>query len=573
MDAYREACQELVAAAKAENPHCLLGYSHCMHNEFLDQSMWDVVFFNDYMYTGDQLQRSLKYRGHVEWLIREHAVDKPFVLGEFGLSVSPSGPGKMGYGGNTLAEQRDGDIYMVQSMIDAGGQGGCLFMWRDGWWKFGDEMTHDDHPEEWYGVLGIDDWDSDPRGTPRPVYYAFKEYNQLILTEPRQMAAYEGGEVPVHACVTDKAKELHCRIDGGEWVAMPRTSPSWHRTRFEDVQPGHHTVEVKAELELPETKAFHRKVDVVVVGEKTGLPRLRLMTDKTAYDYGETAHISIDAVSESGAPIANLPVVLTYANHGSGGENTVEGKTDANGVFRDTFPLFAKHSFITVAAGGDAKPYGIPLRVTDAAIIELKQHELLDLESLDEGTVIESFDYEDDTELAKVRGRVLTAEGAGLEVTRETEHSHTGTSALSLLLKPTSKECWGFTEMLFPAPMDLSEAVAGSCRVFGDGSNAELKLMLVDADGERWFDEHVTIDFKGWREIRFDLQHLQRDPFDGVGDGDGRPDLRKVAGLAFTVNSRHASPVQLIIDDLRTLVYAANITTKMGPLDAPHEPR
>jgi len=46
-----------------------------MRNEFLDQSMWDVVFFNDYMYTGDQLKRSLKYRGHVEWLIREHAAE------------------------------------------------------------------------------------------------------------------------------------------------------------------------------------------------------------------------------------------------------------------------------------------------------------------------------------------------------------------------------------------------------------------------------------------------------------------------------------------------------------------
>jgi len=553
MDAYRAACRELVAAAKAEDPTCLLGYSHCMKNEFLDQSMWDIVFFNDYMYTGDQLKRSLKYRGHVEWLIREHAGGKPFVLGEFGLAVSPSGEGNMGYGGNTLEEQRDGDLFMVQSMIDAGGQGGCLFMWRDGWWKFGDEMTHDDHPEEWYGILGIDDWDSDPRGTPRPVYYAFKEYNQLILTEPRQMVAYEGAEVPVDAYVTDKAKDLHCRIDEGEWVAMQETSPSWRRARFTDLQPGHHTVEVKAQLDLPDTKLFHRKIDVVVAGDKTSLPRLTLTTDKTAYDYGDTAAVKIEAVSESGEPMADLPVVLTYANHGSGGENTVEGKTGADGVFQDTLPLFAKPSFITVGAGADAKPYGIPFRVTDAAIIEVKSHEVLDLTSLAEGPVIESFDYEDDAALAKVRGRVLAAKGSDFEVTRETEHNHTGTSALSLRLNPANRDSWGFAEIFFPAPMDLGKTVAGSVRVFGDESNATLKLMLIDTDGERWFDEQIQIDFEGWREIRFDLQHLQRDPSDGITNGDGRPNLEKVAGLAFTVLSANDKPTRLVTDALRIL--------------------
>lgn len=562
MAAYTQACRELVMAAKAEDPTCLLGYSHCMRNEALDQSMWDVVFFNDYMYTGDQLKRSLKYRGHVEWLIRKHAAGKPFVLGEFGLSVSPSGVGNMGYGGNTLEEQRDGAIHMYQSMIDAGGQGGCLFMWRDGWWKFGDKMTHDDHAEEWYGVLGIDDSDADPRGTPRPVYYAFNEYNQLILTEPRHMAAYEGGEVPVHAYVMDDAKGLRCRIDGGEWIALEQTSPSWRRTRFTGLRPGHHKVEVRAQFELPGAKMFRRTIDVVVADDQTSLPRLTLTTDKTAYDYGDTAAIKVEAISEAGQPMADLPVVLTYADHCSGEGDTVEGKTGADGVFRDDFPLFIKPSYITVGAGSDAKPYGVPFRMTDAAIIQVRNAPPLELDTLASEAVIETFDYKSDVALAAARGRVLAADETVFEATRDTDLRWHGISALSLRLSPARRNSWGFSELFFPAPKDLSGVLAGSVQIHGDETGAQLKLMLIDEDGERWFDEPIRIDFKGWRDVRLDLRHLQRDPFDGIKSGDGRPNPIKVAGLAFAVNVRDSSPVTLVIDHLTKLVLPGEASGK-----------
>ena len=74
-------------------------------------------------------------------------------------------------------------------------------MWIDGWWKAGNELVHDDHAEEWYGLLSADEED---RGIPRPVYYALAEYNRQLL---------EDGDVPPH----EEAEDLY-RV---QWVCAP----------------------------------------------------------------------------------------------------------------------------------------------------------------------------------------------------------------------------------------------------------------------------------------------------------------------------------------------------------------
>ena len=348
---------------------------------------------------------------------------------------------------------------------------------------------------------------------------------------------------------------------------MRRTSPSWYRVDFDGLTAGLHTVEVKAQLDFSEPKNFHRKIDVVVAAENTGLPRLKLTKDKTTYKYGETAKVRIEAVSESDEPIANLPVVLTYANHLDGGCRTVEGKTDRKGIFRDEAPLFVKPSYITVGAGADAKPYGVPFRMTDAVVIQIWGAAPENLDALVAGKAIETFDFHSDSAWSARQGRVFAASEAVFAIEREVQRSYDGLSALSLSLKPANRDSWGFAEFLFPKNKDLSESRAVSMQLLGDGSDAQLKLMLIDEDGERWFDEPVDINFRGWQEIRFSLRQLQRDPSDGVNSGDGRPNLNNVSALACILNAKGGKPVKVVIDDLRELMevgsgaYRTNIGT------------
>ncbi|MBT4823357.1 MAG: hypothetical protein HON70_47075 [Lentisphaerae bacterium] len=548
MDAYNRACQELKAAARKEDPSCLVTYSHCSRNDFLDQSEWDVIFFNDYMYAPHTVSKALKYRGHVEWLRKMHAAGKPFVLGEFGLSVSKSGQGNMGYGGNTLAEQRDGDLHMYQAMIDAGGQGGCLFMWRDGWWKHGDKMTHDDHAEEWYGVLGIDTWESDARGTPRPVYHGFKAYNQLILTEPRQMVVYSR-EVPVDAYVTKHVTGLRCRVDGGPWREMERRSPSWRRGSFSGLDKGRHTVEVEATTDLADVPRIHRTVDVLAGDSARMLPTLTLTTDRTTYDYGDTLLVRVRTKKGDGTPLSNVAFVGTYEDHGNHLGREFQGTTDANGIFKTRFPLFTRPTFITLAAGADVRTHGVPHRMADAAIVKVKGLLEIDVAAAARGPgrSVESFEYGTKAAFGRVLGRVLEG-GATFAVDLDGNNVKQGDAALRLRLEPKSKGGWGFAEILFRRADDISEARAISYWLYGDGSRHTVKVMMIDADGERWLDEPVTVDFRGWKRIVFSPRAPQRDPHDGIADGDGRPNPNQLGGLAFAVVKGSERGSTLLID-------------------------
>jgi len=72
--------------------------------------------------------------------------------------------------------------------------------------------------------------------------------------------------------------------------------------------------------------------------------------------------------------------------------------------------------------------------------------------------------------------------------------------------------------------------------------------MLIDRDGERRLDDPIHVNFNGWRRIVFSSKAVQRDPFDGIKDGDGRPNPDQVAGLAFAVVASGENASTIIID-------------------------
>lgn len=82
----------LQQASRAADPAALLSFSNFTAVDFLDTATWDVVSFNSYPYFSETVRSVLGYRGYTEWLARR-AWPRAFVMTEFGLSVSPDGPG------------------------------------------------------------------------------------------------------------------------------------------------------------------------------------------------------------------------------------------------------------------------------------------------------------------------------------------------------------------------------------------------------------------------------------------------------------------------------------------------
>jgi hypothetical protein len=171
--------KEAVKVVRNIDPDRLISASLWVPTDFLDTSMLDFVCFNIYNYGSPMITQDMGYDNYIRCLKKIHAQDKPLVISEFGYSVSPLGPGNYEYGGNTEDMQKEGIINNVKQIISAGATGFCVFEWIDEWWKnfdySGDARKHErDDPEEWFGILGIADDNSDIQGTPRPAYYSLR---------------------------------------------------------------------------------------------------------------------------------------------------------------------------------------------------------------------------------------------------------------------------------------------------------------------------------------------------------------------------------------------------------------
>jgi len=175
-----------------EHPGVPVSFSNTEFGNFVDMNLFDMSAYNMYIGGSGANGHVQKYPGMVRWY-KNQSPDNPLLITEFGLSVSPTGQGNYGYGGNTLTEQADGTIYMYRSLIDGNAQGGAAFHYLDAWWKMGELDEHDDHPQEWYGFWA-QDGETD---TARPAWDALKAYNACIVTVPKNGDIYDTKNIPL----------------------------------------------------------------------------------------------------------------------------------------------------------------------------------------------------------------------------------------------------------------------------------------------------------------------------------------------------------------------------------------
>lgn len=177
--------------------------------EYLNERIFDVYGFNTYDYKEGLPGFTQGFANHFKYLKELNGEDKPVLVTEFGMSVSPIGWGL--YGGNTRETQANHVIGNFSDLLDSEVAGICPFYYADGWWKAGDPEVHNPYPEEWFGYWGYAD-DQDTIGYPRPIWYEFKEYNQALVASPRNQHIYRN-EVPMEFYLNDEVSNIKVVYD------------------------------------------------------------------------------------------------------------------------------------------------------------------------------------------------------------------------------------------------------------------------------------------------------------------------------------------------------------------------
>jgi hypothetical protein len=151
------------------------------------------------------------FKDYIRGLYELNGLKKPLIITEFGYSVSHSGHGR--YGGNTLTQQSDGMIANYRDLIDAGAVGMCPFYYADGWWKGGDPLHHNpEQPEEWFGFWGYSDG-NDRYGSPRPVWFAMRDYMKALIISPKNDTIYTTNKIPLELYTDPEAKKVVVKVN------------------------------------------------------------------------------------------------------------------------------------------------------------------------------------------------------------------------------------------------------------------------------------------------------------------------------------------------------------------------
>lgn len=168
--------------------------ANAMISDYMDESLFDVYAYNCYDHNEAQTA-TMGFTDYIKGLNELNGLDKPFITTEFGYSISHKGYGL--YGGNTLKQQSEGLIANYRDLIDAGAVGMCPFYYADGWWKGGDKNSHGlDQPEEWFGFWGYSD-PNDKYGSPRPVWFAMRDYMKGLIVSPKNNSIHIGNSIPL----------------------------------------------------------------------------------------------------------------------------------------------------------------------------------------------------------------------------------------------------------------------------------------------------------------------------------------------------------------------------------------
>ena len=361
--------KRLIDIIRKEDPNRPISMTNAYWTLWLDQSIWDVVSFNSYSYC--DFARDIGYANFVKNLKSIHSEGRPFLVTEFGLSVSPEGSGKGSYGGNTEEEQAEGLVTYFRELIDGGAAGGCVFEWNDEWWKAGNPAVHDADAEEWFGIIGIEK-KGNPIGTPRKAYYDLKEELKLVVTKPT-----EGHRVldniDIEINTSPGIFKVQYRIDGGEWIYLFKREDWWRETiDASSMQTGLHLLTIKG---LDGEREIIRKVNIIKCKDRKDLLspiHIELTTDKESYKNGDIIELKAHLTDKEGAPLKNHDIKLGMLNSINSYSRRWAGRTDDKGFFSKTIPVIGRGNewYYIFWAGAEIEDYSYKTRTGEISYVK-----------------------------------------------------------------------------------------------------------------------------------------------------------------------------------------------------------
>ena len=348
--------------------------ANAMISDWMDQTMFDVYAYNCYGYNEGQTA-TMGFRDYIKGLNELNGLDKPFIITEFGHSVSPKG-GFGSFGSRTLKEQSEGLVSNYRDLMDTGAVGMCPFYYADGWWKGGEKSIHNkDQPEEWFGFWGYKDV-NDKYGSPRPVWFAMRDYMKGLIISPKNKTIHTNTTIPLEFYNDASIKKVVVKNRDEVIYSKNITSEGYFADQLSINPVGIEAMELAFEFFDSEDNSVKNE-SIIILASKTAieLPKLTIeVTPEKDLNESKNASIKTEIVTNENFKLIG-DLIVSYNTHlgwdvGPQVSVSVNDQMDEKVITSENFFIIPDNCWVVNASAGISVRYGkFTFKIHDQKII------------------------------------------------------------------------------------------------------------------------------------------------------------------------------------------------------------
>ena len=347
--------------------------ANAMISDYIDENIFDVYAYNCYDHAEAQTA-TMGFKDYIKGLVDLNGRTKPFITTEFGYSVSHKGFGR--YGGQTLTQQSNGLIANYRDLLDAGAVGMCPFYYADGWWKGGDARYHNaDQPEEWFGFWGYSDV-NDKYGSPRPVWFAMRDYMKALIISPKNNEIYLSEKIPVEFYTDKDVSKVIVKLNDKVLYSMNLIKDGYFADQLNITPKGIEDLELAFEFYNKSGKLLKTESIMILASDKpVELPTLTIeVTPDKDLNAGKIASVKTKIVTNGNFKLGD-DLKESYNTHlgwevGPQATVSIKDQQDKKLIQTENFFPIPDNCWIVNASAGITVQYGkCSFRIHDQKLI------------------------------------------------------------------------------------------------------------------------------------------------------------------------------------------------------------
>lgn len=360
--AFIDLMQNIINIVHKEHPGIPVAISaNAMISDYINQSIFDTYAYNCYDHNEAQTA-TMGFKDYIKGLCKLNGNDKPFITTEFGYSVSQKGYGR--YGGQTLTQQSAGVIQNYRDLIDAGAVGMCQFYYADGWWKGGTPEIHNlDQPEEWFGFWGYSDL-NDKFGSPRPVWFAVRDYMKALIISPKNNEIYTTKNIPLELFTDREAVKVVIKRHDKVLYTKNLAKQGYYNDNIELQLKGIEDVELAFEFYDKRNNVIKTESILILAAEKPfKLPTLTIeVTPNKDLNEGKIAKVKTQ-ITGNDAFILHDELIVSYNTHigwevGSQTRISMKNQLNDKTIINESFFTIPDNCRVVNASAGITAQFG-----------------------------------------------------------------------------------------------------------------------------------------------------------------------------------------------------------------------